>query len=136
MSTQNLVSLFPDLDRLGLNVRVVAAQSEELFRRQDVAYRESIASEARKLDAMVVTNGAVKLMREWASGPLVDEYSLGPDWDDRWRTGGSLEEVIEEAHLDAPHILAAIERFVHERGQRLKRMRAALDAASEAAPQA
>ena len=130
MPTQSLVSLFPELDRLGLNVRVVAAQSEELFRRQDAAYRESIASEAHKLDAMVVTNGAVKLMREWASGPVVDEYSLGPDWDDRWRTGGSLEEVIEEAHLDAPHILAGIERFVRERNGRLARVRAALEAAS------
>jgi transketolase len=130
LSTQNLVSLFPELDARGLNVRVVAAQSEELFRRQDAAYRESIASEAHKLDAMVVTNGAVKLMREWASGPVVEAYSLGADWDDRWRTGGSVDEVIEEAHLDAGHILAGIERFVRERDARLGRVRAALDAAS------
>ena len=33
-------ALFPELDRRGLNVRVVAAQSEELFRLQDAAYRE------------------------------------------------------------------------------------------------
>jgi len=130
LSTQNLVGLFPELDRLGLNVRIVAAQSEELFRRQDTAYRESIASEAHKLDAMVVTNGAVKLMREWASGPVVEDYSLGADWDDRWRTGGSVDEVIEEAHLDAGHILAGIERFVRERDARLGRVRAALEAAS------
>jgi transketolase len=130
LSTQNLVGLFPELDRLGLNVRIVAAQSEELFRRQGAAYRESIASEAHKLDAMVVTNGAVKLMREWASGPVVEDYSLGADWDDRWRTGGSVDEVIEEAHLDAGHILAGIERFVRERDARLGRVRAALEAAS------
>ena len=130
LSTQNLVELFPELDRLALNVRVVAAQSEELFRRQDAGYRESIASEAHKLDAMVVTNGAVKLMREWASGPVVEAYSLGADWDDRWRTGGSVDEVIEEAHLDAGHILTGIERFVRERDARLGRVRAALEAAS------
>jgi transketolase len=130
LSTQNLVSLFPELDARRLNVRVVAAQSEELFRRQDAAYRESIASEAHRLDAMVVTNGAVKLMRDWASGPVVEAYSLGADWDDRWRTGGSVDEVIEEAHLDPAHILAGIERFVRERDIRLGRVRAALETAS------
>ncbi len=126
MSTQNLVSLFPELDRRGLNVRVVAAQSEELFRRQDAAYRASVISDADRLDAMVVTNGAVRLMRDWASGPVVEAYSLGADWDDRWRTGGSLEEVIEEAHLDPGHILEAVERFVREREGRRERLRAAI----------
>jgi transketolase len=126
MSTQNLVSLFPELDRRRLNVRVVAAESEELFRRQDVAYRDAVASEADRLDAMVVTNGAVRLMRDWASGPVVEDYSLGADWDDRWRTGGSVDEVIEEAHLDPGHLLEAIERFVRERPQRLDRIRSAL----------
>jgi transketolase len=127
LSTQNLVSLFPELDRRGLNVRIVAAQSEGLFRLQDAAYRESIASLAARSDAMVVTNGAVRLMRDWASGPVVEAYSLGADWDDRWRTGGSLDEVIEEAHLDAGHILAAIERFVADRDARLGSLRAAID---------
>jgi transketolase len=122
MSTQNLVASFPELDRRALNVRVVAAQSEELFRRQAPAYREAIASEADRLDAMIVTNGAVRLMRDWASGPLVEEYSLGADWDDRWRTGGSVDEVIEEAHLDRVHIVEAIERFVRERDVRLERL--------------
>ena len=127
MSTQNLVSLFPELDRRGLNIRVVAAQSEELFRRQDADYRASVVSDADRLDAMVVTNGAVRLMRDWASGPVVDAYSLGADWDDRWRTGGSLDEVIEEAHLDPGHILEAVERFARERDGRRDRLRAAID---------
>lgn len=128
LSTHNLVSLLPELDRRGLNVRVVAAQSEELFRRQDAAYREAIAGDAVRLDAMVVTNGAVRLMRDWASGPVVEAYSMGADWDDRWRTGGSVDEVIDEAHLSAGHILAGIERFVAQRGERLARVRAALEA--------
>ena len=127
LSTQNLVSLFPELDQRGLNVRVVAAQSEGLFRLQDAAYRESIASLAARSDAMVVTNGAVRLMRDWVSGPVVDAYSLGADWDDRWRTGGTLDEVIEEAHLDPGHILAGIERFVTDREVRLGSLRAAID---------
>jgi transketolase len=66
-------------------------------------------------------------MRDWADGPLVREYSLSSDWDDRWRTGGSVDEVIEEAHLDEAHILAALERFATERTERLGRLRKLLD---------
>jgi len=35
---------------------------------------------------MVITNGAFKLMRDWA---VVREYSLSSDWDNRWRIGGA-----------------------------------------------
>ena len=97
--------------RGGINVKIVAALSPQLFARQPLAYRESVAGPSDRLDAMVITNGAFKLMREWADGPLAREYSLSSDWDDRWRTGGSVAEVIEEAHLDEAHILAALERF-------------------------
>ena len=51
-----------------------------------------------------------------------------PDWDDRWRTGGQLGEVIEEAHLDKASLLAGIERFVNERDQRLAELRDGVDA--------
>jgi transketolase len=78
---------------------------------------------------MVVTNGAFALMRHWAAGPMVRRYSLSADWDDRWRTGGSVDEVIEEAHLDPDHILAAIRRFAAERGERLAALRDEIDAA-------
>jgi transketolase len=86
-----------------------------------------VVGQAGRLDAMVITNGAFKLMSDWASGPLVREYSLSADWDDRWRTGGSVDEVIAEAHLDADHILAAIERFATDRPTRLHRLRSQLD---------
>jgi transketolase len=86
-----------------------------------------VTGPAGGLDAMVITNGAFKLMRDWADGPLVREYSLSSDWDDRWRTGGSVNEVIEEAHLDEAHILAALERFANERTERLGRLRKLLD---------
>ncbi len=129
LPTHNLVSVLGELDRRGLNVKIVAALSEELFRRQDADYREAVASAADRLDAMVITNGAVRLMRDWAAGDEVEAYSLSADWDDRWRTGGSLDEVIEEAHLDADHILAAIERFVGDRDARLARLGGAVAAA-------
>jgi transketolase len=129
MSTANLVTVLPELDRRGLNVKVVAAISPQLFALQDDAYRTATVEPADRLDSMVITNGAYKLMRDWADDPIVREYSLSSDWDDRWRTGGSVDEVIEEAHLDTGHILAAIERFVRERPERLRNLRERLAAA-------
>ncbi|NNM97918.1 MAG: transketolase [Candidatus Dormibacteraeota bacterium] len=120
--TANLVSVLPELDRAGLNVKVVAAISPQLFQLQERAYREETISPADRWDAMVITNGAFKLMADWASGELAAEYSLSADWDGRWRTGGSVEEVMDEAHLSAQHILAGIERFCREREQRLARL--------------
>ncbi len=123
MPVRNVVSVLPELSARGINVKIVAALSPQLFARQPAAYRRAVASPAERLDAMIITNGAFKLMREWADGPLAREYSLSSDWDDRWRTGGSVAEVIEEAHLDEAHILAALERFAGERDDRRRRLR-------------
>jgi len=129
LSTANLVRMLPEFDRRSLNVKVVAAISPQLFALQDASYRADTVEPADRLDSMIVTNGAYKLMRDWADDPIVREYSLSSDWDDRWRTGGSVDEVMEEAHLDSGHILEAVERFVHERPDRLSRLRERLDAA-------
>jgi transketolase len=69
-------------------------------------------------------------MSPWIANPVVAEYSLASDWDNRWRTGGSLEEVVDEAHLGPSHILEGIKRFAAERGARLAKLRSAVDAAS------
>jgi transketolase len=127
LPTRNLVSVLPQLDAEGINVKIVAAISPQLFARQPESYRQSVIGPAGRLDAMVITNGGFKLMRDWADDPLVREYSLSSDWDDRWRTGGSVAEVIEEAHLDDAHILAALERFAADRPQRLRRLRERLE---------
>ncbi len=55
---------------------------------------------------------------------------MSSDSDDRWRTGGSVDEVISEAHLSSEDILVAIDRFVADRASRLHRWQAYLDAAS------
>jgi transketolase len=126
VTTANLVSILPELDRRGLNVKVVAATSPQLFARQDATYRDAVLSAVDRIDAMVVTNGAYRLMEPWAGGPLAREVSLSADWDDRWRTGGSVEEVADEAHLSAAHILEAIERYVAGRAERRARLAALL----------
>ena len=130
VTTANLVRILPELDAAGCNVRVVAVISPQLFALQDTAYRDKIASTAERWDAMVITNRALLTMREWIANPVVAEYSLSSDWDNRWRSGGSVEEVMDEAHLGPEHILAAIKRFVTERDARLAKLRAAVAAAS------
>jgi transketolase len=128
-TTANLVRALPDLDNLGLNVKIVAAISPQLFRRQPVSYRDSVIAPADRLDAMAITNRTVKLMRDWVDGPLAAEYSMGADWDDRWRTGGSVDEVMDEAHLTTPYILDGIGRFVRDRESRLQRLHQLVTAA-------
>ena len=130
MTTANLVKILPELDEAGLNVKVVAAISPQLFALQDQAYRDAVASPAERLDAMVVSNRARRVMRDWIDHPIVAEYSLTSDWDDRWRTGGSVDEVIAEAHLSPAHLLAGIERFARDRAERLRRLRELVDAAT------
>jgi transketolase len=129
--TANLVSLLPELDRLGLNVKVVAAISPQLFRLQAPEYRAAVLGPGDLLDSMAITNGSLRMMRDWADHPLFEEYSLFPDWDHRWRTGGTVEEVMQEAHLDSAHILEALDRFAKERGARLERLAQLLEAARE-----
>jgi transketolase len=129
LSTWNTVKVLPELDRAGLNVKIVAAISPELWRRQTPADRERLLPEEDWIDSTVVTNRARRLMHDWLPHRIAEEYALCSDFDDRWRTGGNLDEVIEEAHLSPDWILRGIERFVRDREARLRRMRTALDRA-------
>jgi transketolase len=122
MSTANTVKILPRLDEAEINVRIVAAISPQLFRRQPAEYRERLCSDADRWDGMAVTNRAFKLMRDWVDGPIAQEYSLSSDWDNRWRTGGTVDEVMDEAHLGPDHIFEAIRRYAAERPQRLERL--------------
>jgi len=130
MTTANVVKILPQLDEAGLNVKIVAAISPQLFALQDDAYRASVATPADRLDAMVISNRARRVMRDWIDHPIVAEYSLTSDWDDRWRTGGTVDEVLAEAHLSPKHLLAGITRFAQERPDRLRRLRELVDAAT------
>lgn len=129
MSTANTVSLLPKLDELGLNVKLVAVVSPELFKRQPKEYQETIISPADQLDMTYITNSARRLMRDWVTHRLADEYAMSSDFDNRWRTGGSPAEVYEEAHLSPAYLLEGIQRFVAEREHRLNSIAAALAAA-------
>ena len=122
-STVNLVQSLPKLEQAGINVKVVAAISEELFDRQPEAYRNSVLPPEALYDAMVVSTGTRRVMPVRNLGPLTDQYSLTSDWDNQWLTCGLEPDVIAEAHLDAASIVAGIQRFAHDRDERLSRQR-------------
>ena len=76
-----------------------------------------------------ITNGSRRLMRDWVTHRIADEYAMSSDWDDRWRTGGTVDEVLDEAHLSQDWLLEGIQRFAREREQRLERISQQLAAA-------
>jgi len=122
-TTAGIVKILPELTKAGLNVKIVAAISPQLFALAPPDYRDRVVTQADRWDSMVVSNRARRVMGDWTFNPLAAEYSLTSDQDDRWRTGGALDEVIEEARLDPASLLAGIERFVRERETRLLRLR-------------
>ncbi len=50
---------------------------------------------------------------------MVKKYSMSPDFDNSWRTGGSVEQIIEESALDPESISNGIKKFAKERFRRL-----------------
>jgi transketolase len=124
----SVVSLLSQLDALKLNVKIVYAASPQLFALQPESYRKQVITRGDEMDSTVITTQARWLMHDWLFNKVGEEYALSSDWDDRWRTGGQLEDVIEEAHLSPDWVLKGIQRFVNEREQRLQRLRESLEA--------
>jgi transketolase len=122
-TTNNIVKILPALDEAGLNVKIIAAISPQLFALQDQAYRDSVFPAHERIDAMAITNRARRLMYDWVDAGLTGEYWLSSDWDNRWRTGGSVDEVVEEAHLSPKWIMEGIKRFAADRPARLQAAR-------------
>ncbi len=127
-STVNLMRTLPQLEADGINVKVIAAISEDLFERQPQAYRDAVLPPQARYDLMVVSTGTRRMWPLRDVGPLTDEYSLVSDWHDRWLTGGLEPDVIAEAHLDQSSIAEGVARFAAERESRLKRQREAFAA--------
>ena len=122
-STVNLVNTLPKLAEAGVNVKVIACISEELFARQPQSYQDSVLPPGSRNDLMVVSTGTQRVMPIANVGPLTAEYSLFSDWDNQWLSGGTEADVIAEAHLDPNTIFAGISRFANERDSRLKKQR-------------
>ncbi len=126
-STVNLVDILPRLAEEGLNVKVIAAISEELFHRQPEEYRNSVIPPEARFDLMVVSTGTRRVWPLQDAGPLTDEYSLVSDWHDEWLTGGTESDVITEAHLDPESIFQGVKRFASDHDDRISRQAAQLE---------
>jgi transketolase len=125
-STASVVKILPELKQRGPNVKIVCAVSPELFRRQPKEYRDQVLPGPEWMDSMVIANQARRLMHDWIPHKLAERYCLTPDHDNRWRTGGSVEEIVKESGLDPESVWTGIERFARERETRRAELRALL----------
>ena len=44
------------------------------------------------MKSTIITTEACWLMQDWLFNKIADEYALSSEWDDRWRTGGNVDE--------------------------------------------
>jgi transketolase len=68
----------------------VYVASTQLFNLQPDEYRAKVVTPADRANSTVITTQARWLMHDWLFNKIADEYALSSDWDDRWRTGGTL----------------------------------------------
>jgi transketolase len=66
------------------------------------------------MNSMVITTQSRSQMQDWLFNPKTYCYAMSADWDNRWRTGGTLEEVLDEAHLTPTWLWKGISKFVKE----------------------
>jgi transketolase len=123
-TTDSVYTLLPRfLKGEGPNVKLVQATSWELFQMQPQSYRDSVLPWDEWMDSTVITNGARRLMHDWLPHKVAEQYAMSSDFDNRWRTGGNVDELKKEAHIDPDSLWAGIARFAAARGERLSRMR-------------
>ncbi len=121
MATVNLIKILPELDEL-YNLKIIAAISRELFDLQDKAYRNTILPWEDWMDSTIISTESLVATEAWVANDVSREYAMTSDWDNRWRTGGTVEDVMEEAHLDPENLLKGIKRFVEEKKKRRERL--------------
>ena len=119
-STNSVVQILDQLKEESINVKIVSAVSWQLFKNQSKQYREAILNDQEWADSMIITNSALRLMHNWTANKVVENYSMSPDYDNRWRTGGSVDEIIAESKLDGKSVIDGIRKFADERSNRLE----------------
>lgn len=103
----------------GPNVKLIAAVSHELFMLQPESYRNELVSAEDWANSTFITNNARQNMWLWTANRASYDYAMGPDHDQRWRTGGSVDEIIAEAKLDPASIQEGLSRFVADYDKRM-----------------
>ena len=123
----SITKLLPILDEQDINVKIIYAASSQLFAMQPEAYQQKVISWADQVNSTVITTQARSLMQEWIFTKASEKYAMSSDWDDRWRTGGRLDDVIDEAHLSPEWVLEGIKRFVADRETRLGQLQQSIE---------
>jgi transketolase len=130
-SMVSILKILPELDARNLNVKIVYVASTQLFALQPADYRDQVLTPADRANSTVITTQARWLMHDWLFNRIADEYAMSSDWDNRWRTGGDVDEVIDEAHLSPEWVMKGIQKFAVDRELRLRRLQTQLDAVME-----
>ena len=89
-------------------------QPATVSRLQPEEYRRRVLAPADYADSTVITTQARWLMHDWLFNKVAEAYALSADWDNRWRTGGAVDEVLDEAHL-TPRVDREGDRALRER---------------------
>ena len=58
-------------------------------------------------------------MGVWIKNQHVANYSLSPDFDSRWRTGGSVDQIVSDSKLYSTNVLKASYHFSGKRDDRI-----------------
>ncbi len=122
MSTYNLINALPAIDAAGVNVKIVAVPSPQLFQLQDEEYQNTVLTSGDMLNSTYVTNRGRRSMVDWNFNLLADRYAMSSDWDDEWRPGGSLDEVCESAGIDTESLVKGVVTFAEDHEMRMKEL--------------
>jgi transketolase len=122
-AANSVVKLLPRLAKDGPNVKIVFVPSPDLFAMQPEPYRSTVVTPGDRADSTVITTQARKLLSDFIFNSVAEEYAISSDFDNRWRTGGTLDEVLDEARLTPEWIYKGIQRFTADRSERLARLR-------------
>ncbi len=109
----NTVKIIPWLAEEGPNIKIVCCVSFELFSRQNEEYRNRVLPLSEWNNSFIAATQARRNVRDWILNRELEGYAITPDYDNRWRTGGSLDEIVAESHLDPESLKEGILRFAN-----------------------
>jgi len=130
MSTYNLLKALPAIDDTGVNVKIIAVPSPQLFNLQDETYQKLVITAGDMMNSTYVTNRARRTMGDWKFNPLADRYAMSSDWDDQWRPGGSLDDVCQHAGIDTDSLVMGVVAFAEDFEVRMKELSGLVDQAN------
>jgi len=122
MSTANLINALPAIDAAGVNIKIVAVPSPQLFALQDEEYQNTVLTGGDRMNSTYLTNTARRTMVDWNFNALADRYAMSSDWDDQWRDGGSGDEMCESAGIDAESITKGVLSFAEDYDKRMEEL--------------